>query len=137
MLRISSFCSLIFLVLIVGCSGNNVPLRGTVTFSDDGSPVPTGMVAFTKDGQTARGDIRPDGTFVVGFERETDGLPPGLYQVTVFAENFIEEPPDSGNWRTEQLIDTKYNNASTSGMTLDVTPTTRVFDFEVDRFQGR
>ena len=43
------FAVLLVFFVSVGCS-KNVGLRGKVTFSDDGSPVSVGTVAFLKDG---------------------------------------------------------------------------------------
>ena len=58
-----------------GCS-NHVPLRGTVTFSDDGAPLPNGMVIFEAGAFSAVGPIKPDGTYRVGSLKENDGIPP-------------------------------------------------------------
>ena len=115
----------------VGCS-QNVGLRGKVTFSDDGSPVPVGTIAFLKDGLIARGDIKPDGSYVVGFERETNGLPPGDYQVFVTADDIVGKTQSDFNI-IRSLIDRKYNNPDTSGMTLQVTSQTKTFDIVLDR----
>ena len=138
MLRLFSLCcSTILLTLVVGC-GSNVGLKGKVTFSDDGSPVPSGTVAFRKDGKIARGDIKEDGTYVVGFEKEADGLPPGKYEVfisgacKVVGRNEAEETDI-----LEPLIAKKYDAPETSGLTVEVTASTKVFDIKVDRFQGR
>ena len=112
---------------IVGCGGN-VGLRGTVVFSDDGSPVTAGMIAFLKDGKIARGTIREDGTYIVGFEREADGLPPGRYEVFLTADVPVGET-------SESLIDLRYSRPETSGITIDVDASTKVFNLEVERFK--
>ena len=92
MLRFRNLCPLILLLLFAGCSGN-VGLKGTVTFLDDDSPLTVGTVALLKDGKIARGDIKPDGTYVVGFESERDGLPPGTYQIYILGFIPLIPPP--------------------------------------------
>ena len=66
----------------IGCS-NKVPMRGKVTFSDDQSPLTVGTVEFQSDTVLARGDLKPDGTYVMGTEKLTDGIPKGTYRVTI------------------------------------------------------
>ena len=68
-------------VLCVGC-GKNVPLRGKV-LDEDGNPVTVGMVNFVSGQGLSRGKIQPDGSYVVGTLKETDGLPPGKYKVYI------------------------------------------------------
>ena len=140
MLRLHTFCIAILLALFagsfVGCGSGNVGLSGKVTFSDDGSAVPAGTVAFRKDGKIARGRIKEDGTFVVGFEKETDGLPPGRYEVFISgAEKVIGTNADGEN-TMEPLIDEKYNRAETSGLSLEVNSSTRVYNIEVERYKA-
>ena len=126
------------LLVLVGC-GNKVKLQGKVTFSDDGNPVPCGFVCFETDTYSARGDIQPDGTFDVGSLGPKDGLPPGKYRVSISgAERVIGETPGSMGRtikRYESLIDTKYENGNTSGLTIDVDASTKKFEFQVDRYQ--
>jgi len=126
----------ILLALIVGCSGN-VALRGTVTFSDDGTPVTAGTVTFRKgDGHIARGRIQEDGTYNVGFEREANGLPPGQYMVAISdARVIVGQHPGSDDLIWEQLIDMRYENPETSGLAVEVNASTRVFDIQVERFR--
>ena len=142
MQRIFYFCFLSIFLLFVGCS-KNVPLSGTVTFGDDGSPLTVGTVNFLKDGKVARGEIQENGTYIVGFERERDGLPPGTYQVFITgAQESIEMPPIPGSNRYgvqmrrlsfRDLIDPKHTSAETSGLTVAVDRKTRTFDIQVDR----
>jgi len=129
-------CFAILLALVVGCS-KNVPLRGTVTFSDDNTPLTAGTVTFRKgDGNIARGRIKEDGTFVVGFEKETNGLPPGQYTVSISdARVVVGQHLGTDDLIWEQLIDMKYERAETSGLTVEVNASTRVFDIQVDRFR--
>jgi hypothetical protein len=135
MLRFHTFCSLaLLLVFLVGCGNGNVSLKGKITFSDDGSPLTEGTVAFLKDGKQSRGTIKEDGTYVVGTEKTTDGLPPGKYQVIVSALKSIPIDEENGIYNYEQLIDRKYERPETSGLTIEVNASTKTFDFQVDRF---
>jgi len=124
----------ILLGLLVGCSGN-VKLRGKVTYSDDGSPVTAGTVAFLSDGKMARGSIQKDGTYVVGFERMKDGLPPGEYEVFISnAFLFGEYNPVTETHDMVPLIDGKYAHHKTSGLTVSVNARTKAYHIEVDRY---
>ena len=134
MLRLYFYYCLTFLVsLTIGCSGN-VSLSGKVTYSDDGSPVPIGTVAFLKDGKIARGRIKEDGTYIVGFEKETNGLPPGMYEVFISSADKIIGKDSEGENIFEPLIDAKYTSSETSGLTLEVSASTKVYNIEVERY---
>jgi flagellar hook assembly protein FlgD len=115
--------------------GDKVPLRGKVTFKEDNSPLTRGQVCFETDSYRARGTLMPDGTYQVSSVKANDGIPPGLYKVYVFgAENPIESP--GGNMRaarSKSLIATKYTNANTSGITVQVDGKTKQFDFQVEK----
>ena len=132
---------LLYALLLTGCSGNT-PISGTVTFSDDGSPVPVGLVTFDDGKFVARGAIGADGRYVMGFEKERDGVPPGTYAVTITGAiellpcpenedadpyNDIYPPP------SRQLIDLKYADKSTSELTITVDGSQRTYHIQVDR----
>jgi len=109
-------------VSVIGCS-NHVGLSGRVVYSDNGEPVTTGEVQFTTPTFIARALIKPDGTFVAGSYRERDGLPPGTYEVAVVStdENF------------NPLVDMKYSNPISSGLSITIDKTTRGIEFVVGR----
>lgn len=129
--------SSIFLLLVAlafsGCS-NRVHLEGTVTYSDDGSPLTRGMVLFD-DGQiVARGPIGSDGNYAVGVEQENDGIPPGTYRVSIV--DAAEEIPSGSEYVApsyKKLIDEKYFLADTSELSVTVDTSTKRFDIAVDR----
>ena len=130
------------MVVLTGC-GNNVQLRGTVTFSDDDTPLSTGVVCFVSgDGRMSRGIIRSDGTYAVSTNQPGDGMPPGTYTVYLIDTEMLERIP-TGNVdgdfveRTIQTVDRKYRSPTTSGITVTVDSSTRTFDFQVGRYQGR
>ncbi|MDR1960374.1 MAG: hypothetical protein LBQ54_15285, partial [Planctomycetaceae bacterium] len=60
--------------MTAGCGSKNQKVSGKVTFTD-GSPLTTGIVCFVaEDGSTGRGEIVLDGTYVMGFESEKNGI---------------------------------------------------------------
>ena len=139
------------IIPLVGCS-KMVPLKGTVVFSDDGSPVPNGTICFTDGKQVARGTIKPDGSFEMGFVGMNDGMPPGQYTVYFFGVT----PPNSGSGDTVEavnamgdkvpvgvmgkrtpLIDPKYDSPTSSGLQAEVTAKTKTLEFKVDRFNPK
>ena len=121
------------LLMLAGC-GDKVGLRGKATFTDDGSPVPTGTVCFETDTYLARGDLKPDGTFVVGSLKANDGLPPGKYRVYISGAQKSIGQDKEGMDIYESLIDEKFASGSTSGITIDVTASTKNLDVKVDRY---
>jgi len=130
------------IAVLVGC-GNNIPLRGTVTYSDDGSPLTGGTVIFESGGSVSRGEIGRDGTYVVGTLRSNDGIPPGTYTVYLINTERTEEVPifggEEGDFRdvTIQTVAPRYTSPTTSDLTVTVDRSTRTFDFQVERHQSR
>ncbi len=127
------YLSLFFgLLLACGCSGN-VPLSGKVTFSDDGSPLTTGMVFFESDTAQARGQLDADGNYRLGSVESTDGLKPGTYRVYINGALIDNPNAQPGTAPPLPLLDLKYDAGNTSGITVDVDRSTRRYDFTVDR----
>jgi hypothetical protein len=130
-----AFVLLFVCVCFIGCSENQ-RLSGKVTFSDDGSPLTTGMVCFenAENGKLGRGEINANGTYVVGFENDKDGIPKGTYKV--FISNAIKEKgidKKTGMPINEQLIAPKYSNANISGLTFTADGKTKTFNITVER----
>ncbi|MDR2169704.1 MAG: hypothetical protein LBP59_06150 [Planctomycetaceae bacterium] len=136
---------LVIVLLVSGCS-RNVGVNGKVTFSDDGAPVSTGTVCFVQEsGSTlARGDLQPDGTYVIGTMKMSDGLLSGKYNVyldntkkqtdtkkTDEIDPITNKPKEIPIY--EEQVDPKFHNKETSGLTVEIKGSTR-FDFKVDRF---
>ncbi|GHT18831.1 hypothetical protein FACS1894189_7150 [Planctomycetales bacterium] len=114
---------------MLGCS-QNVPLTGTVKFSD-GTPLTTGTISFTDaKGSQARGDIDSAGRYVVGFKGIGDGLPSGEYQIAVSAFEYKDE---GKNRITTQLVDVKFMNKDTSGLRVTIDKSVRTHDVTVER----
>ncbi len=126
MKRFSLFFLIFPLLLCIACSKNQ-SLSGQVTYKDDGSPVTNGMVVFTDGLYEARGRIAPDGKFVVGFEKETNGIPPGQYGV------YITGAGKSEGTVFVSSINGKYAEPGTSELTFTADGSTHTFDIQVDR----
>ena len=127
---------LLLLAFVPGCGGNNQKLTGTVTYTDDGSPVKAGIVILENNNKMGRGEIDANGKFVMGFGSSKDGIPKGeTYKVTIV--NALEETGTdrSGMPIMTPLIDSKYGNSNTSGLTFTSDGTTKTLDLKVDRYQ--
>jgi len=119
---------------VFGCGKGFVGLGGQVTYSDNGEPLECGTVSLTNGSIQARGEIGKDGKYVIGSLVARDGLPPGPYRVCVAnAVKKLWDPND--DFLTEPLIDVKFTDPNTSGLTLNVDASTKnKFDFQVDRY---
>jgi hypothetical protein len=111
---------------VAGCDrsslGRIVPVKGKVTF--DGRPVTSGSLVFKPDAAKGNsntlepaGTIGPDGRYSL-FTKEREGAPLGWYQVAVVAQEINEKDPYAP---PKSLIPTRYNEASTSGLEIEVT----------------
>jgi hypothetical protein len=109
-------------LMISGCS-SNLPLSGRVVYTDDGSPLEKGVVCFETPTLMARGEIGEDGKYSVGIIKRQDGIPKGTYNVYISG---TEEG-------STLLIDKKFANPQTSGLTFVVDGKSNTFDFAVDR----
>lgn len=126
--------SLLLSLSFIGCGSGNIPLRGTVTFADDNSPLPVGMLVFENETHRCRAELKPDGTFIAGTVRAKDGIPPGTYTVAIAGARKEGGPKDDmGSDLGIPLIHTKYENASTSGLTAVVDGSANVINFQVER----
>ncbi len=135
---------LLVLAVVTGCNRGNVPLRGKVTFTDDGSPLTAGSVCFDDGIKLSRGTIKSDGTYRVGTEKETDGIPPGKYKVYIVgavksggrtqSKDPYGKPYESGGMSIAvPLISQKHTGPKTSGWEITVDASTKTYDLKVDR----
>ena len=133
--RIHATFTLLLLVLVVGCGSNNQKLTGTVTFSDDGSPLTTGTVVLESNNRNGHGVIDANGHFEMGFASERDGIPKGeTYKVTIVNALDKTERDKSGMPIQTPLINPKYSNPNTSGFTFTADGKTKTLDLKVDRY---
>jgi hypothetical protein len=126
-LRISFTVLLFVLLLLSGC-GNYVRFGGKVTDSD-GQPYTKGYVIFTNQKVSARGKLQSDGMYKLDSIKDSDGLEPGKYQVYLSGHHEYIESPDGLVGVSD--IDEKYESASTSGLSCEVTKGGH-FDFIVE-----
>jgi len=116
---------------VVGC-GKNVGMTGKVTFSDDGSPLTSGTICFQSATGLSRGQMKEDGTFVIGSEKEADGLPKGDYSVYFSGAVEIEGTDDMGMPKAKSLVDMKYTSPESTPLKISVTGKDKL-DLKVDR----
>ncbi|MDR2171521.1 MAG: hypothetical protein LBP59_15370 [Planctomycetaceae bacterium] len=126
------------LVMLTGC-GKNVPLSGRVTFADNGEPLSAGTVVFVNGVNQGRGNIQLDGSYIIGFESEKNGLPSGKYKVYIDNANRYEggELDENGIPKSEQkiipLINEKFTKLDKSDLSVDVNSSLKKFDIKVER----
>jgi hypothetical protein len=103
---------------LAGCGAGLQPVRGKVTLPD-GKPAAGSQVVFegTEAGKkvSARGDVGPDGSYVMSTFKPGDGVPPGKYKVQV-------NPPPMVNAEGPYVspFHAKYSNLETSGLEFEV-----------------
>jgi hypothetical protein len=106
-------------VLQAGCDDGRiarVPVSGKVLI--DGRPATIGSVRFypqSGQGRPSSGTIQPDGSFSLFTFEENDGIPPGVYDVTVSA---IEIYGNDDKMRYH--LPKKYTNRRDSGITKSI-----------------
>jgi hypothetical protein len=131
-------CRLTALALVLamagGCgAGNTSPVKGKVVFKD-GSPLSGGLVLFKpldeKLQVSARGDIREDGTFILGTYKDDDGAVPGKYSVAI-------TPPPRQKVREKPVspptVHRRFTSHETSGLEFDVTRKKNDFTIVIDK----
>ena len=101
--------SLCVLLSLSGCGGSNVKAGGSVAFPD-GTVLSHGTVIFTGGQHQYTGEIQTDGSFQLGGLKAGDGLPPGTYNVAVFATE----------GEGESILDEKFSSSEHSGITFEV-----------------
>ena len=109
-----------------GCGPANgiVPVTGIAKLKD-GTPLPGGRVFLTGGEKGANGQIKPDGTFVLGTATLSDGAKPGSYKVFVVGA----AEPDTRSYDDRamgigkappSLIAKKYDTAATSDLQVEI-----------------
>ena len=125
--QIASLAFVLFLLALNGCGGPKiVPIEGKVLHN--GEPLKFGSVMFQPpSGQPARGRIQPDGTFSLSALHAGDGATVGVNQVRVTCYEGQSAATAAGEETGERplgksLIDKRYANSKTSGLTVTVKP---------------
>ncbi len=131
--RLLAMMSLLALLPLSACDSMQ-QMGGTVTFSDDGTPLTVGSVCFESETHAAYGNLQKDGTYVMGSLKQNDGLPLGTYQVYITGTTQDTGEKDrSGMAITKSLIAKKFTDKRLTDLTVTVDGTSRRFDFQVDR----
>lgn len=128
----SKCCALLLgLFLVVGCSGAESTVFGTVTL--DGEPLDHGKVLYQPVSGTefAVGSIDSSGEYAVQVDK-TGGLPSGTYRVKVDSRaepvpNPQGGPPMPGKY----LVPKKYTRTQQSGLEFDVAPGSNEINLEL------
>jgi len=135
MKHLSISTTLLFCVLAaVGCDGN-VKVTGKVTFPD-GTPLSTGQVVFENEKHSAMGKLSEDGSYTLGTQKESNGIPKGKYRIAITgAVTYGDAPTPSPASATGaynpgansatlpasiSLIHRNYRSTETSGLEVDV-----------------
>jgi len=105
-------------------------VTGTITLAD-GSPLSKGLVIFERVGEgppvTARGEVQPDGRFVLSTDEPGDGVPVGHYKAVI-------NPLDTSDAPDEQKLlqfDVKHLNIKTSELEFEVKPEPNTIDIKL------
>ncbi|MDR1957999.1 MAG: hypothetical protein LBQ54_02975 [Planctomycetaceae bacterium] len=118
-----------------GCGNGNVGLGGKVTFTD-GTPLTVGEIYFETDTFMARGELKEDGTYVVGSVKEGDGIPKGIYRVSIVADKMVPDKA-GGMMLPESLVAEKYRHGTTSGLTVEIPVPGNKFDVTVEPYSPK
>jgi len=116
------------LIACGGCGPANeiVPVTGIAKLKD-GTPLPGGRVFLTGGEKGANGQIKPNGTFVLGTATLSDGAKPGSYKVFVVGA----AEPDTRSYDDRamgigkappSLIHPRYETAATSDLKVEIKP---------------
>ncbi len=116
-------------LVLVGCGGpRNYPVKGKVTYKENGRPLGGGYVLFQKAGDAsvqASGDLEEDGSYELGNFKGM-GAFEGEYEVLVQPRALEDNP--------EVLpIHPRFTNFTTSGLKYTVKPGANEFNIEVER----
>lgn len=116
-----------------GCAEQRIhPVRGTVKFAD-GKPLTAGRVVIdTGDALTGSwGAIQPDGSFVMGTNTPTDGVPAGTFRVSITGA--VTQPSgDQVMLDPKPLIHERFTKPETSGISFTV-PEQEEWDIVVEK----
>ena len=126
---------MVILTLLTGCGAGLHPIEGQVVWKD-GTPAKElagGQVVFENEAAktSARGVIQPDGTFKVTTTKPDDGALAGEYKIAVL--EFRKNAGAEGTGLAPALLDTKYADFASSGLTATVKPGPNAVKLTVER----
>jgi hypothetical protein len=99
-----------------------IPVKGKVTFK--GQPLTSGTITFAPDdyGGPARGELQPDGTFVLTTSTSGDGVVAGHHRVYITG---VDSKSKTG------ALPKKYSAPTTSKLEAEVSPDNTEFTFDI------
>jgi len=125
-------CVVLAILTVMLASAGCGKAQGTVAVTGravlkDGLGLPGGRVILTGGKTSASGQIKPDGTFVLGTFTTSDGSKPGNYSVVIVGAT---EPDTRSEFdrmggvgkAPPSLIDKKYEAAATSDLKVEIKP---------------
>lgn len=129
-----SLLSLAVVLLALGCGSRykTAPVSGTITYK--GKPVEHGTVTFyPRSGEApASGPIGRGGEFILTTDRPNDGAIPGKHKVTVRAYGNTADVSVAANPAKDQAVPSKYADAGTTTLSVDVIDGPNHFDLKLD-----
>ena len=122
--------SLLAMLLLCGCGKYKThPLHGRVTLKD-GTPLDAVCLTFESTDRTppisAASKTDENGNYSVGTVGVDDGIPAGVYQLSVSEPGRIPSDPRPGR------IDMKYARRKTSGLKFEVPIQNNTLDLQLD-----
>jgi len=129
MQRVFYVLTLFSVSLALGC-GNAAVVTGTAKMAD-GTVIDRGTVSFFGENDMYTATIRSDGTFSPGVMRDGEGVPPGVYRISVSGVTREVMRPGSDYPDHVSLIAERYASRETSGLVID-TNQTRTIDLVLD-----
>jgi hypothetical protein len=124
-----------FLVIFAGCGGGGfetAPVNGKITYK--GKPLPTGTIIYMPEGDkpAATGEIKPDGSYILGTYASEDGAVLGKHAIKIYAvEEQGERLPEERSPTPGLILPNNYTSFETSGLTAEVKQGQNTFSFEL------
>jgi len=127
-------------ILLPGCGPKYFPVEGKVVWADDtpAKELEGSQVVFDSSELkiSARGTIGADGTFTITTINPDDGVLAGNYKVAIVEER---KPVRKDDWSQVHpaLLDAKYANHQSSGLTAQVTSGKNQIKLVVERLKRK
>src|SRR5262245_58342231 len=140
MRSLTSACLAAVIILNPGCGPRYYPVEGKVVWSDDtpAKELEGSQVVFDSAELkiSARGTIGADGSFTMTMINPDDGVPAGNYKVAIVEER---KPVRKDDWSQVHpaLLDAKYGNHQTSGLTAEVKSGKTPVTLKVERLKKK
>ncbi len=119
-------------LLLTSCGDGRLPVypvTGSVFY--EGKPAVGAVVTFhpaDKDDKTLlpNGTVQDDGTFELTTYEMGDGIPEGEYNVVIYWEKKAPKKGGDDDEAPAQLLPRRYLKPETSGLTVQITPSTTI-----------